>query len=263
MFYLKTFYQSIWDLKLRGISFVLLSLGILILAGNDSIISNSLLVKPKAQTPYFNALLDHKINTNGIVRKMKNLPGVVNVTVKSSVDLENDVKKMVRDLDQGVVDNLLQVKYQGIKVELERSLETRGQKLIQEYLNRLVGSETITMTGVRVPKVIISDEDSLKVMLMKWVDLFVVLCLCVVWTFASWTCGKNLRKRSYLIEKFQRKKAVGVKAFAFGMTPIYLLTVAIEFIFNFNLNLTLVTIVFVASLAIGFMFNTQKLIPTK
>lgn len=260
MFYLKTFYQSIWDLKIRGISFLILSLGILVLAGNRNIISNLLLVKEKAIAPYFNALIDHKVNSSSIVRKMKNLPGVINVTVKSSTDVKNDVKNMVRDLDESVMENLLQIRYQGIKVELDRGLESRGQKLIQEYLNRLVGKESVTMTGVRTPKIVTTEEkDTVKLFFIKWVDVIVLASFLIVWIFAAWTCGQSLLTRSYIIEKFQRKKSVAVKSFLIGMIPLYLISIAPSLFLDTQINVYYVTIVFIIALGIGLILNSQKL----
>ena len=257
MFYLRTFYQSVWDLKFRGISFIMMTLGILVFAGHENTVRNLVSVNQKVQVPYFNALIDQKIDTTGIVRKMKNLPGVLNVSVKSSRDLEQDVKKMVRDIDEAVVDNLLQVQYQGIRVELERSLETRGQKLIQEYLNRLVGRDSVTMTDVNVPKITIAKEDSYKSIFIQWVDQLVLFCVSIVWIFASWTCSKSLLTRSYLIEKFQRKKSVALKSYLLGMSTIYLIALSVSI--ALNLNIYYVTMIYIASLLIGTIFNSQKL----
>jgi hypothetical protein len=257
MFYLKTFYQAMWDLRVRGLSFILLTLGLILFAANKQMVGDLLAKKEKANNPYFNALIDRNVNTDGIIRKLKNLPGVVDVKLKSTQQLEKDVKNMVKDLDSSVMDNLLNVNYHGIKVELGKSLEGRSQKLVQEYLNRLVGKESVTMTGVKTPVAKKKAVTGIEGQILKWADVILIISLSIVWVFACWTMSRTLLTRSYLIEKFQRKNMVAFKSFLTGMTSMAMVAFTVMELTGGNFLNAWVLIIPLA--AIGLTFNTKQL----
>lgn len=257
MFYLKMFYQVIWDLKLRGISFIILSIGLLFVTSQNTEIKKFVEIKVKEQNPYFNALLEKNINANSIARKLKNLPGVIEVKVKSTDYLKKDLESMMKQMDAEIAQSMMKVNFQGIRVELDKKLEKSSQGLVQEYLNRLVGKENITITGVKNPKnnIVTLDED-FRAIFMKWIDIFIIFCLLIVWCFACWSISKEIKNNSYLIEKFQRKKRVAVKTFVFGMTTVLVAVYSIIYIIGGNsLNML---VMFIPLLLVGMTFNTNQ-----
>ena len=259
MFYLKMFYKVIWDLRLRGLSFFILSIGLFALAANSERVKSFIAVKVTPQNPYFNALVNKSINANVIARKLQNLPGVKNVKVKSSDYLKNDLRAIAKEIDPEVVKNMMNVSFQGIKVELDRTLEKSSQSLVQEYLNRLVGKENITITGVKYPKVnMVASNKDLRHFFLQWVDIVLIFCISIVWCFACWSISKELRSNAYLIEKFQRKNMVALKSFLIGMLAIIFVVLNILNIIGGNIFNLLLLLAPLTLLGMTFNINQFK-----
>jgi len=218
MFYLNHFLKSLTSFKLNGLLFVLLTVILTTALHNRSYVQKLFSLANKTITrPYFNALVTNDVNLNTVARKLKKLPGVEAVTIKKVNDVKDELGSLKGELDTDVLNSLVNINYTSLTVELGRSLQARSQSLIREYLTRLVGKDSITISDIKKPKILKMKKNDPYLFLNNWGDLYLIGLLTVIWFASCFSFSKYLNNYSYLIEKFQRKKKVGLKIFSFGL----------------------------------------------
>lgn len=229
MFYLNHFFKALFNFRVSGLLFVVFSLTLITATHNRKSIKKFFSLSNKTTSrPYFNALISNDSNLTAIERKMSKLPGVKAVRVKKAVEVSKELNSLQLDLNSDVLKSLSNINYSSVTIELSNSIQGRSQSLIKEYLTRLVGDKSITISKIKNPKRIELSKNSPGVLMHKWGDLYIIGILSILWLASCLSFGTYLKNYSFLIEKFQRKKKVDMKIFAFGMSFLFVVGFAIN-----------------------------------
>jgi hypothetical protein len=236
MFYLVNFIKTISALKLKGAVFVLLT-ALLVMSGYFRPQFQSLFAYSSNITmmPYFNALVFNNNNIDSIVRKMENLPGVISVKLKDTHKIKDEIKSISADIDDQLVSKLISKNYQSLKIELEKNLRKESHALIQEYMTRLAGKDSVTVSQVKDPNTWFNLSQKSIEHSSKWGDVYLIGVISLLWLISCFHFVSELKRRSYLIENYQRRKFVGEKSIFIGLFALILLTqiIAINYYGNF------------------------------
>lgn len=233
MFYLIEFFKII---KTNMMAFLLLSassFGIIFLSSNFSLVKEKLSLSNQAQeTPYFNALISKKMQVDGILRRMKKLPGVIAVDKPSNDQIKTEIEKIKKVFGGDIIRSLASVDYTKIRISLETGIKKKSYELIKEYLQRLVGTTSITMGEIKYPH---QAQVKLKGFLGKFLNLINVYTLSIlggIWFVSLILFARPLISHAYIIEKFQRKNLVGLKIGLLGMSTLLVLLMGGTYLFN-------------------------------
>lgn len=181
-----SFHHSEWDKKIRKIS------------------------QASKANPYFNALVDTKSSFEKIRRKMKQLPGVLNVITSGKLRVDSEISQLRKTFGDDALPGIDHLKFNRIKVEMSHGLGKKNQQLIQEYLTRLVGKESITIGSLKKPGQG-HDKVALLSLVNAWGVPLIFGTMLVLWCISFFHLAYNTKKKFFVIENFQRKKLVSVK----------------------------------------------------
>ncbi len=210
------------NFRISGLLFVVFSFTLITATHNRSSIKKFFSLSTKSTSrPYFNALISDDSNLSAIERKMRKLPGVKNVRVKRALEVSKELGSLQVDLNSDVLKSLSNINYSSVTIELSNSIQNRSQSLIKEYLTRLVGDKSITISNIKNPKRVELSKNSPGVLMHKWGDFYIIGVLSILWLASCLSFGTYLKNYSFLIEKFQRKKKVDMKIFAFGISFLF------------------------------------------
>jgi hypothetical protein len=221
MLYLASFYKVILKNPVKGLFFFIFS-GLFIWTSAhfshwESSISKY--TRGKGQGSYFHVLFSGKENLAWIQRKIKGLPGVNQVQVLKKNVIQDQVKDILKDIGPGQMKNILKLDFMGMKVGFKDKLNKRSQTLIRDYLYRLVGKDKVTMGPVKTPGLLAQGQSVLNK--LKNVGIWSILSLLLfLWGANFFLLFPEVRKESYLIETFQRKKYVAAKTLLCGLSSI-------------------------------------------
>jgi hypothetical protein len=258
MFYLNHFLKAILNFKISGVLFVVFTVGLITATHNRKMIKKVFSLNGKTTTrPYFNALISNDTNLSGIARKMRKLPGVKNVRIKKALEVSKELKGLQAELDSDVLKSLSAINYSSVTIELSTAIQGRSQNLIKEYLTRLVGESSITMSNVKKPKVRKLKKNSPEVILHKWGDKYIIALLTILWLASCLSFANYLKNYSFLIEKFQRKQRVDLKIFVSGIFFLFLLTFGINLYLSPKVNISEIAYIIVA-LSLSILVFSKK-----
>ncbi len=105
--------------------------------------------KLKEQEIYFNALIKSSIPTNSLRHKMVNLPGVTKVTITPSTSLQSKLKETLSNVELDLPKEVASTDYQVLKVSLANNINASSLALIKEYLVRVVGESSLTLSSLK------------------------------------------------------------------------------------------------------------------
>jgi hypothetical protein len=233
MFYLKEFLKITKENFVLTVIFAVSTIGMVSVSHNQSEIQDQLSISNKTQAlPYFNALISSQTKMNSVIRRMKQLPGVINVQKTQSKSITKEISRLKKSFGEDVINSLSSINYSRVKVELENGIRAKSQNLIREYLTRLVGGESITMGEVRFPKEIkLKSEDPL-MQFLKWFDVYSFIIFVSLWGMSAFLLLKPINTSAFIIEKFQRRSKTNLKIFVTGFMAIMIPTYAV----NLSLN---------------------------
>jgi hypothetical protein len=230
MFYLKEFFKSIGESPIRGTSFVLFSCLLAMSLTHRSWIANTIekVTPEKMVNPYFVAVIDGSVDTMKVKEVLTRLPGVVSIDDKESERSRGKLNKLVSQLgsDYALDANLMDFK--SLRVILSPSLSTESLDFVREQVVKLGGKEHVSATEVKYPEVTsVMKAHPFYRFLIKAGDWGVVAIAAILWIVSFWLCYDVFRTRSYIIEKFQRKKLVAAKSIACGLGIVFALFTAV------------------------------------
>lgn len=223
MFYLTEFFKSLGESLFRGFFFFFFSCLLAFSLTHRPWVTNLVArISPeKIVNPYFVAVMDEKVDSIRFKSLVSRLPGVLSVVDKTSDDNRSKLNRLVRQLgpDYQVSSDLLNFK--SIRVALNPSLSQESLNFVREQAVKFSGSSHTTATDVKYPEVtgVMKSHP-----FYQFVDvagdwgLIGIVALC--WVISFWLCYDVFRTRSYIIEKFQRKKLVASKAIAVGLSLV-------------------------------------------
>lgn len=181
----------------------------------------------KMVNPYFVAILDGSVDSQRLTAYMDQLPGVVDVS-ENSRDGKSKLNQLVNKLgsDYSLSANLLNFKT--YRIVLSPVLSRESLEFIRGQAVKLGGKDHLTATDIKYPEVTnVMKTHPFYAFLDKSGDWGVVGILAVLWIVSFWLCYDVFRSRSYLIERFQRRKYVAAKAMATGLSMVFVLFTAL------------------------------------
>ena len=102
--------------------------------------------------PYFNAMIAKDMRVDGVVRKMKQLPGVDSIKLIQSSHVKKELEKIKSEFGSDVLDELSTLKSKNLKIFLENGISEKSFTLIKEYMERLVGGNAVTVSSIKKPR---------------------------------------------------------------------------------------------------------------
>ena len=239
MFYLSSYFKTLWHGKSVGFFYGVLTLLVLTFSANMFNFKANFI--DQNQNPYFNALFNSKINSEKIVKKLKDIPGVVTVLLNDNLTQSRGIKSLLSSSSSIVAKEILDANYVNLKVELSPHIEKRSQELIMEYLRKIVGNSKVTLSEVIESEAAKKSSDPIKKIILNYGHIMMLIFLSIVWIFATWTIGQRLQNRSYLINMFQRRRLVTFKMFTSGQVFWLIASLALSFYLNGSISTLLVT----------------------
>ena len=201
-------------------------------------------------------MLPIKSNVKVLVRKLNDLPGIKKVQLVKVNQIDKKMGDLISELDLNK--KIFGTKYIGLKIFFEKRLSIKGRDLIKKYLSRFVGhynvviGKTISEKNYKEKK----EESDKRVNRIFW--LFNICPITILWIVSFWFLSKNVKKRSYLIENYQRKKNVHLKTLLVGIISLFLgsFVVLMSFgVVNYT-NSILILLFFISS---SFLLNLEKI----
>jgi len=258
MFYLKHFFLQMKHSKVVGIFFIVLTVSFVTAVQNRSNLRKVFsLTNKTVSLPYFNALISSSVDLGTVARKMKRLPGVMGVKLKKSIDVNKHLGSLSAEIDSDVLKGLSNISYGSLTVQMKNSIQGRSQNLIREYLRRLVGVDSVSLSDVKTPRKIVLKKNDPFLVLNEYGEYIIIAFLTFLWIVSAWSLTTKLKNYSYLIEKFQRKTNVSLKIYATGTLALFLPAFAANFYYRASVG-TWESLYVVTVLAITFLFVLGK-----
>lgn len=256
MFYLNQFFKSILRAHILGVLFVFMTILLISVTMNRHYITNMIdQVDDQSHRPYFNALISKNINLNSISRKLNSLPGVEKVKITKKIDAKKEFSNL--SLKSKVLKRLQSMNYSSLTVELNQNIQNKSKKLVREYLARLVGKKSLTLSKIKYP---IQEQrvETLKDKVLSYSDLIVIVILSLVWSFLFSYIVKRNNPYFYLLEKFQRRKEVRLKSLSFGTLILFGLTVLFNiYVSEYSSVTSLIYIVSLFSISLFIVYKVK------
>lgn len=188
-------------------------------------------VSGESKNAYFHALVEGRENHSRIARNLMNLPGVEDVQILSEDLIKDQVKDIIGSISVDIPESLFQLNYAGLKIVFAQGLKENSQNLIRDYLNRLVGNSQITMSAVQAEEE--TRQKGFWHFMIEHYGFWILWSLLIfTWLSIVFFFVEGLRRQSYLIEQFQRRRNVGAKIFMAGQTVFSLIYIGVCLIFN-------------------------------
>jgi hypothetical protein len=224
MFYLKEFFKSIGESPLRGTSFLFFScLLAMALTHRPWVAKTIVQVTPeKMVNPYFVAVIDGSVDAGKMKNILARLPGVVAIDDKESERSRSKLNTLVGQLgaDYSLDANLMNFK--SLRVVMNPSLSTESLNFVRNQAVAMGGKDRVSATEIKFPEVTaVMKAHPFYSFITKAGDWGVIAILGLFWIISYWLCYDVFRSRSYIIEKFQRKKLVAAKSIATGLGLVF------------------------------------------
>jgi hypothetical protein len=177
----------------------------------------------KMVNPYFVAVMDGSVSPTKVKNIAGNLPGVLAISDSESNRSFGKLRALVRDLgsEYSVSDEMMNFK--SLRIVLNPTLSNESLDFIRSQVVRAGGKEHISATEIKYPEVSsVMNAHPFYRFISSAGDWGVVGILALFWIISYWLCYDLFRSRSYIIEKFQRKKLVAAKTIATGLSLIFI-----------------------------------------
>lgn len=229
MFYLKEFFKTIGESPIRGASFLLFSCLLAISLTHRPVITKMIekVTPEKMVNPYFVAVVDGSVDADRIKNALENLPGILTVDDRESDRSRSKLNTLVGELgaDYSLDANLMNFK--SLRIVMSPSLSMESLDFVRSQVVKMGGAEHVTATEIKYPEVTkVMNAHPFYEYLGKAGDWGVVGFIALCWIISYWLCYDVFRSRSYIIEKFQRKKLVAAKSIATGLGIVFALFTA-------------------------------------
>ena len=168
--------------------------------------------------PYFVAVIDGSVDGQKLLNIMGNLPGVVSINEAGAEADQGKLQKLMGQLGSDYTLSADMLNFKSIRVIMNPSLSPESLQFVRDQAVKLGGKEHVSATEVKFPEVTkVMKSHPFYSFISKAGDWGVVVVLSIFWIVSYWLCYDVFRSRSYIIEKFQRKKLVAAKSIASGL----------------------------------------------
>lgn len=219
MFYLKQFYSLLWKAGLKGIAFLLLTIVLLVMNFTPTEIRENFLGQTETitnQTSFY-ALTDANLTQEFLAAKLYKLASVKKVSFLSQKELQTRIKTVANKMQVNDIEfasNLM-----GFRVMLAEKTKEDKVTLIKQYIQRQDPTASFTFSTMVEP-------EEAPGYLAKYSALIALAGLALSWILLAMLILKPIQKKSYLLEKFQRKNWVALKIVGSGMFIFLIINVA-------------------------------------
>jgi|GEM_PF-4236438 len=228
MFYLKEFFATLWDLKGRGAFFLLASLTLAIVcAFRPTVDAGLTALAPDAWArPYFTALFDNTVAQADVMEEIRNRPEVAEVQMLNPAETGGVLGRLIAQMGAGYTTKSSDVASFGVRVILKNAkMMTEGQTLLTG-LEQSYGSEHVTTSGVRTPKVGgLFQTHPLFRYLARFGYAGALVPAAFIWALAFALCFPHFSRRAWIVERYQRRTLVRAKTTATGLAALALVAV--------------------------------------
>ncbi|MDO9183149.1 MAG: hypothetical protein Q7U04_12110 [Bacteriovorax sp.] len=258
MFYLIQFFKILFKSPLRGFFLFFFSILLVFSIGQKTFLEDQFLkmIPENKAGSYFYALIASSESYQNVARQMAVLPGVFKVEVLSESQIKDEVKGILGSLQVTLNQATLDLNYAGLKVIYAKDLKPRAQDLIRDYLTHLVGEGNITLGTIKVNDQSLDKRNQFIGVIKSWGYSLYLFIIFLFWMISLLSVRVKIAEASYLLESYQRKRKVGVKVASFGLSLIFILSVASTFVLGMPqlLNLTAALIIFI----MGILLHSKK-----
>ncbi len=230
MFYLKEFFKSIGESPIRGMSFLFFSCLLAMGLTHRSWIAGTIeKVSPeKMVNPYFVAVLDGSVDAEKVRNVLLKLPGVINIDDTETDRSRSKLSALMGELGPGYNINSDLLNFKSLRIVMNPSLSVESLNFVRNQVVKMGGKDHVSATDVKFPEVTsVMKAHPFYTFLAKAGDWGVIGVLALLWVVSYWLCYDVFRSRSYIIEKFQRKKLVAAKSIATGLSVVFVLFTAV------------------------------------
>lgn len=258
MFYLIQFFKILFKSPLRGFFLFLFSLALVFSIGQKPFLEDQFLklIPENKAGSYFYGLISTSEPYQNIARQMSVLPGVFKVEVLSEAQIKDEVKNILGSLQVSLNQTTLDLNYIGLKVIYAKDLKPRAQELVRDYLTHLVGEGNITLGAIKINDQSLDKRNQFIASIKNWGYSLYLLLLFSFWIISLLSVRAKVAEASYLLESYQRKRAVSIKIASFGLSVIFIISVASTFVLGMPqfLNLTIALALFIT----GILLHSKK-----
>lgn len=226
MFYLKEFFKSLGESAFRGFFFFFFSCLLALGLTHRPYLSRSIeMITPEKMVhPYFVTVMDGTVNSLKIQSLATKLPGVLGVNETESAKDQGKLQALARELGSEYdIDSEL-MNFKSMRIVLNPTLSAESLDFIRDQILKGGGRDHMTATPIKYPEVAsVMNAHPFYKFLGESGDWGIIGVLALLWVISFWLCYDVFRSRSYIIEKFQRKKLVAAKSMATGLGLIVFL----------------------------------------
>ncbi len=225
MFYLVEFLKIMKTHIVLSSLFLVSTLGLVLVGSQYNTVYSRVLSKNSKEIsgPYFSALIDKKMQLDGVIRRVQNLPGVVKVEVSSEKQLKSEVQKLQSTFGHEFVNNLTTLNMKNMKILLDVGIKDRSFTLIKEYIERLVGKKEVTIGALKYPETNKRKTNKELDSILSYLNVYGLIILGALWLISFILMVKLIHSKAFIIEKFQRRTLVAFKMVYSGLGTIIVL----------------------------------------
>lgn len=225
MFYLKEFFSTLWDVRGRGVFFLLSSFVLAMLTVYRPTISATIdSLAPDAWTkPYFTALFDGTIDREEVMNELVGRPEVAEVQALTTAETSGVLGRIISSLGSDVAVNAPAVAAFGLRVILKNAQMTKSGEELLAGIEESYGSDHVTTSGVRTPRTggLLNSHPVFQY-LLRFGYWGILAPAALIWAAAFMLCFSTFSKRAWLVERFQRRHYVRAKTVAAGLAVVAL-----------------------------------------
>lgn len=175
----------------------------------------------KLVNPYFVAVLDGSVDAEKVVAFINKLPGVISIDDQDSKNSKSKINALVKELGAGYQLDQKFFNLKSLRVVLSPTLSAESLKFVRDQVVKVGGKDHISATEVKFPEVTkVMKSHPFYEFIAKAGDWGIIAIITFCWVISFWLCYDVFRSRSYIIEKFQRKRLVAAKSLAWGLGVI-------------------------------------------
>lgn len=223
MFYLKEFFSVIWELRGRGVFFVVATMLVAVVCVFRPTVQSGLVaLAPDAWArPYFTALFDASVSQADVLAEIRKRPEVASVEVMAKAETGGVLGRLIAQVGSDYAADAESIAAFGLRVVLKNAAAQRGGEALVTGLEQSFGVEHVTTSGIRTPKVggLFSTHP-----IFRYLSQFgfpgIVVPVIVLWALAFALCFSAFSRRAWIVERFQRRQLVRAKTTAAGLALV-------------------------------------------
>lgn len=223
MFYLKEWALTLWDLRLRGLFFVVSAMALaLVLAFRPTLNHAITELAPEAYArPYFTALFDQTVKQDDVMDELKDHAEIAEVQTLTKSEAQGPLGKLLMQLgrDYGLAAG--EITSFGVRVILKGAEVMDQAQELRQALESGHGAGHVTLSEIRSPRVAgLFSSHPVFQYLARFGFAGFAGPLFLIWVAAFALCAPHFARRAWLVERFQRRQLVRAKTTAAGLALV-------------------------------------------